>query len=255
MELYSKYINEIKSWFNEEFLGTGINFDCVDFSGQFEGGINDVIAVFQTIGGSSYGYDMEASPFMITFWFDEKNSTILNAIIKFSKEYNQSSIMLGLDNYKTFCALPTPMTSHDTDSAEFKASFIVSGTLLITRNLSDLKDYILVNNQQIKRLNYKIQYITTPSTSKVAGEHLNKNKVQSATLLMTITFYNQINVLTNILRQLRLGTISPNTQLNITLPFTDGTNENYITYVDSFDLSGDLSNPTTLTLTFGLYYA
>ena len=149
--------------------------------------------------------------------------------------------------------MPVQQSVFTDNDTKFWNTFIVSGTLVIYRNILDLKS-LKIGLDTINFIDASLTYTTSPSSMKLSGETLNKNKVQMATINLQFTCYHAINQLANTMRLLRTGQLSGNNALKVELTFGDNTKENYTTYIDSFTINFDKQNPSMTSVVLGLYY-
>ena len=251
MERYNNFVTNVREWLQARLINCNVELNT--FNTHFEGGLTDVVGVFNTLGGTIDGQEVEVTPFLMTFWFDERNEDVIIALNDFVREYNAKSMQLDTDNFKVYATMPIQQAPHSEDSTGFKTSVVITGTLVITRNLTDISG-ILINNVPIKYINARITYTTSPASSKVNNNTLIRNKVQTSGLSLELTCNHHISNLSTILRGLRMGTRKPNTAIKIKLKWSDGIDEKYTTYIDSYSLTTDRQNPALTTIVFGLYY-
>ena len=251
MERYNNFINHLKEWLIARL--SNCNVELNPFNTQFEGGLNDVVGVFNTLGGTIDGEEVEVTPYLMTFWFNENNEEVFIALNDLVREFNAKSVQLDTDNFKVYATMPIQQAPHSEDSTGFKTSVVITGTLVITRNLSDIIG-ISINNVPLKYINARITYTTSPVSSKLNNSNLIRNKVQTSGVSLEIVHNHHISNLSAILRALRLGNRKPNTAIKVKLKWSDGIDEEYLTYIDSYALSTDRQNPAINTIVFGLYY-
>jgi hypothetical protein len=231
-----------------------INLEVFEYSNaNFSGGHKDCAIVINGLGGTTDA-DVEVVPIQLMcmsgtqFNADgEENATydIFYEVLKeFCKTYNMSSMVLNdFDYYKHSYIQPFPINALESDAGSYRLNFVVSGSLTISREIQDIKE-ITINNQQIKFLEASLNYITALSGSSKISKNLTDNKVQNAAVNIQIRMYHRNNMLSNMAREIRQDNLRPNSTLDVKLKFSDDSVETYKMIISTFTLTSDRINPT-----------
>lgn len=242
-----------------------INLQVYEHSNaKFTGGIHDCSIVINDLGGTTDTDEIIVLPIQLMCLScgqytenDDEISTydIFYEVLKeFCTSYNRKSVNIDLDYYKMTYVLPLPVNPLESDSTTFRMNFVITGTLTISKNISDINE-IKINNQRIPFLNARLIYATALSSSKKITQKLTRNRVNNSSLTLSIDCYNRNNVIGNIFKALRTedDQIKSNDKIKCNLIYNDGSNEEYNFVLSSVSMLSDRTNPTTTTYEFVLY--
>ena len=240
-----------------------INLQVYEHSNaKFTGGVHDCSIIINDLGGSTDTDDIVVLPIQLMCLScgqldenNEENTTydIFYEVLKeFCTTYNRQSINIDFDYYKMTYVLPLPINPLEADSATFRMNFAISGTLTISKNISDINK-IYINNQEVPFLTARLVYATALSSSKKMTQKLTRNRIENASLTLNFDCYNRNNIVGNIFRNLRKELSNSNTPLKCKLEFNDTTTEEYNFIISSVSLTSDKVNPTTASYELALY--
>lgn len=240
-----------------------INLQVYEHSNaKFTGGVNDCSIIINDLGGSTDTDDIVVLPIQLMCLscgqLDEDgndNTTydiFYDVLKEFCTKYNRQSINIDFDYYKMTYVLPLPINPLESDSSTFRMNFAISGTLTISKNISDINK-IYINNQEVPFLNARLVYATSLSSSKKMTQKLTRNRVENASLTLHLECYNRNNIIGNIFRNLRKELTNNNTPIKCKLEFNDSTIEEYNFIMSSGALTSDKINPTSTAYELALY--
>jgi hypothetical protein len=241
-----------------------INLQVYEHSNaKFTGGVYDCSIVINDLGGTTDNNDISVLPVQLMCLscgqLDEdgnENTTydIFYEVLKeFCQSYNRQSMILNdFDYYRMTYVLPLPINPLEADSATFRMNFVVSGTLTISQNISDISK-IRIYNQEVPFLIARLTYATTLSSSKKMNQVLTRNRVTNSSLTLSIDCYNRNNVLGNIFKSLRNENRTSNQSIKCNIIFNDGQEEEHYFVVSSISMTSDKVNPSVTTYEFALY--
>lgn len=210
---------------------------------------NEILVVIKSLAGSVVG-DVKFVPIQFNVFTsaDEVNET--KALLdSFVANYSNSHIMLGLDYYKQDYTTPVVLTNFLEVGVSKRTEIFLSGTLLITKNISDITK-VFINGKEINYINLVFGYSTSPNPAKRSQDNLQKVMIADANLQITLTTYSQISPFNTMLSLLRQGKKSPNDTYTLKLEYTDGTEEEYVCRITSYNGNHDRTNPSTRTVVF-----
>ena len=241
-----------------------INLKVYEFSdARFNGNDNDCVVVINGLGGSTDSDDVEVVPVQLTIFTGTMNSVnedgdtaydiVFDVLKEFCKKYNRQSMILNdFDYYKQNYNQPYPINPLENDNASFRMTFVISGSLTISRNISDINK-IFINGQEIAFLKASLSYATNLTASKKISQFLTRNAVQTSSLSLQIETYNRNNILGNIMRSLRTEKMKPNQPLTCTLEFNDGIKEEYQFVISQNVITSDKINPSGSSYLLALF--
>ena len=211
---------------------------------------NDILVVYKKLAGAVNG-NVKFMP--IQFEIYSANNDVNDTMYLFEKfvdEKSNTSFVLGLDHMKQDYNTPVDMTNFLEVGSGFRAYIYVSGTLMITSNISDVKE-VRIDGKPINYTNVSIAYTAQPSTSKKSGENLQNTMLSNANLQIIISGFCNADVFNQQLSLMRQGILSPNTEFNLKLTFTDNDVEEYYTCrVLNYNKQYDITNPPIKSVVF-----
>lgn len=212
---------------------------------------NEIEVVIKSLSGSVTG-NIKFTPIQFNVFSsaDEVNATkdILN---QFVAKYSNSHTMIGLDYYKQDYSTPIDMTNFNQVGTTQRAEILITGTLLITNSISDIKS-VKINNKEINYTDVNFSYSTSPNTAKPSGKHLQKTVIENANLLITVVTNVNIDPFNTMISLHKLGIKSANDQYTLTFEYTDDRVEEYKCIIYSFNENYDISNPPLRNVVFAL---
>ena len=211
---------------------------------------NDIIVVYKKLAGAVNG-NVRFMPIQFEVYSanNEVNDT-MEIFNRFVDEKSNTSFVLGLDYMKQDYNTPVDMTNFLEVGSGFRAYIYVSGTLMITSNISDVKG-IKINGKEINYTNVAITYVAQATQSKKSGDNLQTSMLSNANLQITITGFCNADVFNSQLSLIRQGVLSPNTEFSVELTFTDNDFiETYNCRVINYTKQYDITNPPTKVVVF-----
>lgn len=210
---------------------------------------NEILIVIKELSGSIVG-DVKFAPIQFNVFSaaNEVNDTF--AILEtFVANYSNSHTMLGLDYVKQDYSTPVVMNNFLQIGHSKRTELFIAGTLLVTKNISDITK-VSVNGKEINYTNVVIAYSSQPNAAKTTKDNLQKVMIADANLQITVSSFSQIGPFNTMLSLLRQGKKSPNDTYNIKLEYTDGTEEEYVCRILSYNGNHDRTNPATRSVVF-----
>ena len=209
-----KYIDFLKQQLPKDWIITeelNINWDGVQ-----------TIAILKMQTGTQYE-DSTVQPFQLNVITSKVIETkeILEALITVNQ--NQFFISDFVRYCKQYYYTPIVPTVATASGNQLTNQVILTGTLIISENVSDVKE-AFIDNEKVKITTSAINYATQaeahvyPFANKTA---LAETSAKAAVLNIQLTFINKNSELCNKFRLLRLGKLPINTIFKLDLVFTD----------------------------------
>lgn len=242
---YKDYIKTCLQTFTNKYIINVV--DEVDFN--YNPQDNEILVVIKTLSGSVVG-NVKFMPIQFNVFSASGEVNDTKAILtKFVETYSNTHTMLGLDYYKQDYNTPIDMNNFMQVGATERAEFLITGTLMVAGNISDVQQ-VYINNTPINYLNLSFTYSTTPNPAKTPNDNLQSIYIANANLQMTITAYANIDLLNTLISLHKKGVKSPNDIYNIKLEYTDSREEEYKCRITSFNDSYDITNAPTRSVVF-----
>ena len=158
---------------------------------------------------------------------------------KFVYTYSNSYMNLGLDFYKQDYNTPAVSTNF-LQIGTTKSYLYVTGTLLITTDVSDVKE-VWIDNKLINHLQCDVIYSASFNPAKASGEDFVETELDSVSLTMVLRMFCQNDVFSQQLKLIRRKQLSPNHEFHVKLVYNDGDEEIHkmkaISYTDTHDVT------------------
>lgn len=210
---------------------------------------NEILVVIKELTGSIIG-DVKFMPIQFNVFSaaNEVNGTF-DLLENFVANYSNSHTMIGLDYVKQDYSTPVVANNFLQIGHSKRTELFVSGTLLVTKNISDVTK-VYINGKEINYTSVIFTYGTQPNTAKTTEENLQRVMFAEANLQITLSTFAQISPFNTMLSLLRQGKKGLNDTYRLKFEFTDGTEEEYICRISSYNSNHDRTNPATRTVVF-----
>lgn len=244
---YKTYIQNALQELTTEYKITVV--DEVDFNYSPEE--KEIEVVIKSLSGSVTG-NIKFMPIQFNVFSSANEVSETKKILdSFVVKYSNTHTMIGLDYYKQDYSTPIDMTNFNHIGATQRAEMLITGTLLITNSISDIKS-VKINNKEINYTDINFSYSTSPNTSKRSGQHLQETMIENANLLITVITHVNIDAFNTMISLHKLGIKSPNDKYTLTFEYTDDRVEEYKCRIYSFSENYDISNPPIRNVVFAL---
>ena len=213
---------------------------------------NEIVVIIKKLSGSVIG-NVEFKPIQLEIIgaYNETNYT-MSILEQFVKDYSNTNINIGLDYYKQDYSTPIDAGNFNAIGSGYRTRFIVSGSLMITNSISDV-DKVYINNREMNNTTVTFSYSTTLASKRESGDYLQKNLVENAGVLISVSMFKNADIFNEDLSLLKLNKKSPNDVFDLKFVYTDnGREEQYKCIINSFNENHDRTNPPTRTIVFSL---
>lgn len=185
---------------NYQYTGTGT--DCV----------------VKYLQGSNY-LDSIVQPIQLSIYTDDP-MTARATIESFAKSYTNTHIIDGTEYVTQFYNTPMILSVGNMIGPNYNANLLVSGTLLISSNVSEIKT-VNIDGYDVETTIRNLTYAPIQDTQRNNAYYIAKTDVRTPVVKFVVSFISKNNSLCQKLRRLRTGNLAPNTAFTIILTYTD----------------------------------
>ena len=234
------YLSYLKGVLNEDYVVTEeLNFD---YNG------NGVAVIIKYLTGNNF-QDSTVIPIQLSVYTDDVPATRAD-MEAFTKSFNDVAFVQGFEYIRQFYSTPMVLANFDPTGTNYTSQIVVSGTLVISSNISDIKKVKIDGTEYVTTLRY-LNYTTNPDSQRRGTGNLNKTNIKNAMMKFTCSLINKGSTLGEKVRRIRLGQLPINTTFDIELTFTDNDYvENYTMKLDSISLNSENQSLPVLSLSF-----
>lgn len=209
----------------------------------------EILVVIKELTGSIVG-DVKFIPLQFNIYSsaNEVNDT-LDIFNLFVAKYSNSHTMLGLDYIKQDYSTPVSANNFLQIGHSKRSEIFMGGTLLVTQNISDITK-VFINGKEINYTNVVFSYSSQPNAAKTTKDNLQKVMIADGNVQITLSSYSQISPFNTMLSLLRQGKKGLNDSYTLKFEYNDGTEEEYICKILSYNGNHDRTNPATRSVVF-----
>lgn len=179
----------------------------------------DKVIIIKDLPGSNYR-DAIVKPIQLEIETDDVTTT--KALMEtFAQSYNNTDYTDGLSYVKQYYNTPMVLSNFNLSGDNYSSKIIVSGTLIISENISDIKS-VLIDGEYVETQGRTLTYTTVPDNqAKNMSGMLNETQIRNGILQFTFNLISKSNTLTQKIRQIMRGELAVNTTFSVKLVFTD----------------------------------
>lgn len=169
----------------------------------------------------------------------------------FARTYNNTDYTEDFDFVKQYYSTPIVLTNFSMTGNDYSSRIILSGTLIISSNVSDIKS-VLIDGELYETSARVLNYITAPDNqaSNMSGL-INITEIRAGMLKFTCSLVSKSDTITHKLRNIRKGLLPINTAFVIKLIHLDNLDEETHTMkMDSHTINSNNSALPVLTISF-----
>lgn len=204
--------------------------------------------VIKNLTGTNYK-DSTIQPVQINV-YTTTPATVKEELQNFTKTYNNMPFIENTDYVQQIYSTPMLISSFDNTGNNFGHQFLINVTLIISTNVSDIKE-VKIDNVIYETTGRIFSYMATPDNQRVSENEINTSFMSNATVKFNCSLINKNNSLTTKLRALRQGLIDIDSLFTITLIFSDNaTPEVYQMKLDSFSINSENQSLPIISLSF-----
>jgi len=206
------------------------------------------VVVIKYLQGSIY-QDSTIQPIQLAVYTDDMpaTKTLLETI---TKAYNDVSFTDGLDYVKQFYGTPLLLSAYQPAGNNYTSQYIVSVTLIISSNISDIKT-VYIDGNLLTTTSRNMNYIAGVDNQRDSAGYINTTEITNGILKFTCTVVNRGDDLNTKIRGIRKGLLDINTTFAIKLTYTDNDEiEEYSMKLDSSSVNSNNQALPVLSLGF-----
>ena len=211
---------------------------------------DDAITIVIKNNGGAVNGNVKFMPIQFDIYSSLDVQETLEVFNEFVENYSNTYMNLGLDFYKQDYNTPVVATNF-LDIGTTKSYIYITGTLLITTDISDVKE-VWIDNRLINHLQCNVIYSASLNPSKVSGEDFITTMAESATLSISIRMFCQNDVFSQQLKLIRKKLLSPNHTFQVKLVYNDGDEEIHQMKVQTFNDTHDVTNAPIRVISLAL---
>lgn len=209
---------------------------------------NGVAVVVKYLNGTNYR-DSVVQPIQLLIYTDDVMTT--KAIFDtFTKTYNNVPYIDDFTYVNQLYSTPMVVSNFGQIGNNYASQIIVNGTLIISENISDIKQ-VLIDGYIVETTLRNITYVASVDNTRVSSANLNTSNITQANLKITITILGKAVPLWTKLRRIRTGILDIDTAFEVSLKYTDNDEvETYTMKVDSAAINSENQTLPSATISF-----
>jgi hypothetical protein len=234
------YLSHLQSIFgNQATITEELSYE---YSGE------GILIIIKYLTGSNYR-ESTVQPIQLAVYTDDVPTT-RTLLDTFAKTYNNTPYNDGLDYIQQIYSTPLVLSTFQPTGINYTSQIIVSGTLIISSNVSDIKS-VSIDGVDYETTSRILTYVAAPNNKRDSTTKLNRTRISYASLKFNCTLINKSNVLNTKIRNLRTEVLPIDTTFTIVLTFTDNdATETYKMRLDSHTLNSENQILPILSLSF-----
>lgn len=235
------YLNYIKnqSPFQDFVVTDEINYQ---YNGESD------LLIIKYLAGVNFK-DSKVQPIQLVVYTNNLPAT-KTALESFAHTYNNSPFYDVTDYIQQIYSTPFLLSNFETFGSNFSHQFVITGTLLISSNVRELKK-IKIDNVFYETTRRDVSYSALPDNQKIGNAQINQSNISYASIKFVCSMIHKNDVLSNKLVAMRKGLISIDTPFNVVFIFSDSdTEEAHSMKVDSYTINSENQSLPILSLSF-----
>src|SRR5690554_675238 len=168
-----KYVDFIKEKLEVAF---GRTFTITE-DAQF--GDNDVNVLVNSLRGTNFGHSLVQPIQIIAYGYDM--DLLKQGLEVFSNENTNTTITIGQDYIVQTYTSPMVIGKFMQSADNYKFQVVIDGTLIISRNISDVRK-VYIDNEEVFTIDRRVIYSTSISNKRNNEQQNNETKITSATV-------------------------------------------------------------------------
>lgn len=169
----------------------------------------------------------------------------------FTSTYNDTSYTDDFDYVRQFYSTPMVLTNFNISAENYSSIINVSGTLIISSNISDIKT-VLIDGESYESYKRTVTYSTVVDNQapNMTGD-INESEIRNGVVKISFNLISRGDSITHKLRSIRRGELPINTTFTVGLIYTDNDDvEEYTMRCESHTVDSNNSALPVLTLSF-----
>jgi hypothetical protein len=216
---------------------------------QYNGEGNAIIIKY--LNGANFK-DSVIQPFQLSIYTNDILQ-VREDLNLFTATYNNAPFYEGQEYIQQIYNTPMVLTPFDKSGTNYTHNLIIQGTLLISKNVNDIKT-VKIDNVEYETTSRIISYITQIDNQRVSNSKINTSNITFASVKFNCDLINKNDVtgtLYSKISAIRNGNLSIDTAFNIELTFSyNGVIEAYNMKLDNAVLNSTNQSLPILSLSF-----
>lgn len=235
---YKDYLQGL-SYFDGYVITDEINY-------QYNGEGNAVIIKY--LSGTNYR-DSKIQPIQLAIYTSDIVAT-KQTLDTFTNQLNNSPFYDNTDYIQQIYTTPMLLTPFDPAGTNYIHQFIISATLLISNNVSEIKQ-VFIDGVEYETTQRTLAYVGQVDNQRVSSSNLNTSNVTYGSLQFNCQMINKNNTLSNKIRLLRTNQLDIDTSFAIKFVFSDNDlEENYTMKLNNVTINSENQSLPILALSF-----
>jgi hypothetical protein len=235
---YKEYLEGL-AYFDGYVITDEINY-------QYNGEGNALIIKY--LSGTNYR-DSKIQPIQIAIYTNDLVST-KQTLDSFTSALNNSPFYDNTDYIQQIYTTPLLLTPFDPTGNNYTHQFIISATLLISTNVSEIKK-VFIDGVEYETTQRTLSYVAQVDNQRVSNSYLNTTNVTYGSLQFSCQMINKNNTLSNKIRLLRTNQLNIDTSFTIKLVYSDNDYEEvYGMKLDNVTINSENQSLPIISLSF-----
>jgi hypothetical protein len=235
---YKEYLEGL-AYFDGYVITDEINY-------QYNGEGNALIIKY--LAGTNYR-DSKIQPIQLAIYTNDLVST-KQTLDSFTSALNNSPFYDNTDYIQQIYTTPLLLTPFDPTGNNYTHQFIISATLLISTNVSEIKQ-VFIDGVEYETTQRTLAYVAQVDNQRVSNSYLNTTNVTYGSLQFSCQMINKNNTLSNKIRLLRTNQLNIDTSFTIKLVYSDNDYEEvYGMKLDNVTINSENQSLPIISLSF-----
>lgn len=202
-----------------DYIASILTWAVVTEELNYRGEASDKTIIIKDLPGSNYR-DAIVKPIQLEIETDEVTTT-KSLMETFAQTYNNTDFTDGLTYVKQYYNTPMVLGNFNMSGNGFTSKIIVSGTLIISENISDIKT-VIIDGEIVETQARTLTYTTVPDNQASGmGGLINTTEIRNGMLQFSFNLISKSNSLTHKIRRIIKGEIAVNTTFTVKIIFSD----------------------------------
>ncbi len=196
------------------------------------------VCIIKYLQGTNYR-DSTIQPIQLSVYTDDLAET-KSVLDSFTKTFSNLPYLDGLFYINQIYSTPMVLSNFNQIGATYISQFIISVTLIISQNISDIK-MVYIDDDAYETTTRYVSYVAGVDNQRVNNiDFLNNTQVSNGALRIGMTLISKSDTLGSKMRNIRLGKLNINNKFKIKLVYSDNdTVEEYIMKMESHNLNSE----------------
>jgi len=234
------YRNYLQSLLGPDIVVTDeLNFD---YNGE------GIAVVIKYLTGNHF-QDSTIIPIQLSVYTDDVVST--KALLDtFTKQNSNTSFIDNFVYVKQIYSTPIVLASFQDAGANYMSQFVVSGTLIVSENISDIKE-VFIDGVSYFTTTRLLTYVGQPDNQRRSNQFLNGTFIKFGMLKLSMNLIHKASPLTDKIRKILIGQLDIDTEFDIVLVYTENDiEETYTMKLDSTNINSENQALPIMTVSF-----